>query len=56
MTDQMPESARQQMVQMVPIQRMGTAEEIASAVCFFAAETSSYITGQVLCVDGGMAM
>ena len=37
----------------VPLNRPGTVDEIAHAVLFFAAQESSYITGQTLCVDGG---
>ena len=36
--------------------RLGQAEDVARAIAFLAAEESGYITGQVLCVDGGMAM
>jgi 3-oxoacyl-[acyl-carrier protein] reductase len=35
---------------------MGTAKEVADAVAFFAREEAAYVTGQVLCVDGGMAV
>jgi 3-oxoacyl-[acyl-carrier protein] reductase len=41
---------------MIPLRRMGTVGDIANAVAFLASEASGYITGQVLCVDGGMAM
>jgi 3-oxoacyl-[acyl-carrier protein] reductase len=40
----------------IPLGRTGTPEEIAAAVAFFASPESTYITGQVLCVDGGIAM
>lgn len=40
----------------IPLGRTGTPEEIAAAVAFFASPESAYITGQVLCIDGGIAM
>ena len=40
----------------IPLKRMGTAEEIAKAVYFLAGEDNTYITGQVLNIDGGMLM
>ena len=56
MTDAMPEAARTATLASIPAGRPGAPEEIAEAAAFFAAETSGYITGQVLCVDGGMAV
>ena len=56
MTAQLPEKARAAMLSTVPMERAGQPEEVARAVAFFAEEDSSYITGQVLCVDGGMAV
>jgi len=43
-------------VELIPMKRMGTPEEVAKAVAFLASDDAGYITGQVLCVDGGMAM
>jgi 3-oxoacyl-[acyl-carrier protein] reductase len=43
-------------VELIPMKRMGTVEEVAKAVAFLARDDAGYITGQVLCVDGGMAM
>lgn len=40
----------------IPLSRFGTAEDIANATLFFASDMSAYITGQVLCVDGGLYM
>jgi len=43
-------------VELIPMKRMGTVEDVAKAVAFLASDDAAYITGQVLCVDGGMAM
>ena len=51
-----PEEARQAAMAMIPLRRKGEAEEIAYAVAFLASDQAAYITGQVLGVDGGMAM
>ena len=56
MTDCMPDSAKEGMKSMIPLGRMGKVEEIAEMVAFLAGDKSDYITGQVICVDGGMAI
>ena len=56
MTACLPEAVRAEMANSIPADRAGRPEDVANAVVFFAAEQSSYLTGQVLCVDGGMAM
>ena len=56
MTAVLPDAARQALLSSIPAGRPGTPEDVAQAVAFFAAEQSSYLTGQVLCADGGMAM
>ena len=56
MTDGIPEKIREGMIASIPLGRMGQAEDVAKAVCFLASEESSYMTGQVLVVDGGMTM
>ncbi len=56
MTDVIPEKNKEIMLQSIPLGRMGQAEDVASCVCFLASDDASYITGQVLKVDGGMVM
>lgn len=56
MTAVLPESVRTALLGQIPLARLGTAEEVAAAVAFLASPKAAYITGQVLCVDGGMAM
>lgn len=47
---------KEKAVLQIPMERFGEAEDVAQAVAFLASEQAGYITGQVLCVDGGMAM
>ncbi len=56
MTDVLPETLKESLNTQIPLSRIGGAEEVAHAVAFLASEKASYITGQVLAVDGGMAM
>lgn len=56
MTDKLPEIVQENAIKTIPLGKMGSPEDIAQAVLFLAEEASDYITGQVLCVDGGMAM
>ena len=56
MTAALPEAVRTGMLHSIPAGRAGKPEDVANAAAFFASEQSSYLTGQVLCVDGGMAM
>jgi len=56
MTDVLPEKVKEELIAQIPLDRLGTADDIANAVLFLAAEGSGYITGQVLAVNGGMYM
>lgn len=56
MTAVLPESVRTALLGQIPLARLGAAEEVAAAVAFLVSPEAAYITGQVLCVDGGMAM
>ncbi|MDR0502539.1 MAG: 3-oxoacyl-[acyl-carrier-protein] reductase [Treponema sp.] len=54
MTAVLPEELKQKMTDSIPLKRAGKPDDVAQAVLFFASDASSYITGQVLPVDGGM--
>ena len=49
-------SKNNKLVDMIPMKRMGTAEEVADLICFLASDAAAYITGEVIRVDGGIAM
>ena len=56
MTKVLPDAVKENILSQIPLGSFGKPEDIAAAVAFLAAEQAGYITGQVLCVDGGMAM
>jgi 3-oxoacyl-[acyl-carrier protein] reductase len=56
MTDKLPDPVKEAAKQIIPMRSFGTVEDVAKAAAFFASDDSGYITGQVLCIDGGMAM
>ncbi|MDH7481334.1 MAG: 3-oxoacyl-[acyl-carrier-protein] reductase [Armatimonadota bacterium] len=56
MTDELPEDIRENISKQIPLQRLGTPDDVAGLIVFLCSEDSSYITGQVINVDGGMVM
>jgi 3-oxoacyl-[acyl-carrier protein] reductase len=56
MTDAIPDKAKEELKRMIPLERLGKPEDVAQAVLFLVSEASSYITGQVLNVNGGIYM
>ena len=56
MTDALPEDVRKKMLDSIPLKRFGTPEDVAKATLFLTDDSSSYVTGQVLTVSGGMVM
>ena len=56
MTSVLPENVKESIYAQIPLKRMGNSKEIAKVVKFLASEDSSYITGQVINIDGGMVM
>ena len=56
MTESLPEKVKAEMMAQIPLGRFGTPEEVAQAVAFLASEAATYITGQVIHINGGMLM
>jgi 3-oxoacyl-[acyl-carrier protein] reductase len=56
MTDNMTDKAREAMIEQIPLGRLGAADDVVNAVLFLASDRSSYVTGQVLGINGGMYM
>lgn len=56
MTDALSEDVKKKLTEIIPLVRLGEAEDVANAALFLCSEDSSYITGQILAVNGGMYM
>ncbi|MBR6013899.1 MAG: 3-oxoacyl-[Selenomonadaceae bacterium] len=56
MTETIPEKIKTGLIEKIPLGRIGNPEDIANTVLFLVSDEAAYITGQVICVDGGMAM
>jgi len=56
MTKKLPQPVIDAAKQIIPLRRVGSVDDVAKAVAFLASDEAGYITGQVLCIDGGMAM
>ena len=56
MTDALTEQQKDSILSIVPLKRYGKPEDVANVAAFLASEESRYLTGQVICVDGGMNM
>ena len=56
MTDAMPEDAKKQVADRIAMKCLGSVDDVAQTVVFLASDKAGYITGQVICVDGGMSI
>lgn len=56
MTNVLSDKVKEELLKGIPAGRMGTAEDVANLTAFLVSDQAAYITGQVICVDGGMAM
>lgn len=56
MTDAIPEDIKQNYLKLIPMKRFGKPADVAYLALFLSSDKSSYITGQILCLDGGMVM
>ena len=56
MTDKLPDNIKEQAINSIPVKRMGKPEDIAALAVFLASDSASYITGEVIKIDGGLTM
>ena len=56
MTEILSDEAKNAFLKNIPLNRAGTPDDVAAAALFLASDAASYLTGQVMCVDGGMVM
>ncbi|NLG49240.1 MAG: 3-oxoacyl-[acyl-carrier-protein] reductase [Chloroflexi bacterium] len=56
LTANLPDSMMEKVIERIPLSRLGQPEDIAPIVAFLASDAAAYITGQVICVDGGLAL
>jgi len=56
MTDMLPDAVKTAAKEVTPMRKFGSVDDVAKAIAFLASDEAGYITGQVLCIDGGMAM
>ena len=56
MTDAIPDEARQKWIDDIPMHRVGTELDVARVSLFLASDLAEYVTGQVICVDGGISL
>ena len=56
MTNVLKEDVKDKILEQIPLNRIGNAKEVANVIKFLASDESSYITGQVINIDGGMIM
>lgn len=54
MTEELDEKAKEEILRLIPLERFGTPDDVASAILFLASDESSYITGQIIAVNGGI--
>ncbi len=56
MTDKLPDIVKEGAKALIPMKRFGTVDDVAKTIAFLASDDAGYITGQISCIDGGMAM